>query len=72
MGLTLEQIKARKPKPVMSEEHKALRGDIENDKPYWADSYTGEEWRVRSWFERKGSDADTYNAYVSDLDELVI
>ena len=72
MGLTMQQIKDRKPKPVMSDEHKELRGDVENDKPYWSDSYTGEEWRTKTWFEKKGSEADTYGAYVSDLEELVI
>lgn len=72
MALTMEEIKKRKPKAVISEEHEALRGDIENDKPYWAESYTGEEWRTKTWFEKKGSEAETYGAYVSDLEEMVI
>lgn len=70
MGLSMAQIRARKPKAVMSEEHKALRGDVEKDKPYWVESHTPEEWRARNWFERKGSPEDTYGQFVTDLSEL--
>ena len=72
MALSMAEIRAKKPVAIMSDEHKALRGDVENDKPYWADSHTAEEWRGRNWFERKGSEADTYCAYVSDLSELEV
>lgn len=68
MSKTMDEIIASRPKAVMSEEHKALRGDTTNDKPYWADHYTAEEWRGRNWFEKRGSEDDTYSAYVSKLD----
>lgn len=71
-GLTMAQIKDRKPKAVMSEEHRELRGDVENDEPFWAGSYTAEEWRARNIFEKKGSPEDTYGAYISDLTEIEI
>ncbi len=69
----MAQIKARKPKPVMSDEHKALRGDVENDLPYWVGSdYNATEWNLRKKFEAKGTKEETYGAYVSDLTELEV
>ena len=42
---------SKKPKAEPSEELIALRGDVANDKPYWSDSYTGEEWKVKKYFD---------------------
>lgn len=42
------------------------------DKPFWAEHYTSEEWAHRCWFERKGSEEDAHSAYVSDFSELDI
>lgn len=68
MAKTMEEIRANRPKAEMSEEHKALRGDVSKDKPYWSEHYTAEEWRTKEWFEKRGSEEDTYSAYVSKLD----
>jgi len=47
----LENIKNKK-KAKPSEELIALRGNVEEDKPYWEDyGYTAEEWKVRKYFE---------------------
>jgi len=60
MTIMLEDIK-NKVKAEPSEELIALRGDVENDKPYWAESYTAEEWVSRKFFEKKCSEEDTYS-----------
>ena len=51
MTIMLADIK-NKVKAEPSEELIALRGDVKNDKPYWAESYTAEEWVSRKFFEK--------------------
>lgn len=72
MAKTMAEIRANKPKAIMSDEHKELRGDVENDKPYWCEQHTPEEWVHRKWFETRYSEDEAYSAYVSDLSELEI
>jgi hypothetical protein len=68
--LSMEEIRANKPVATLSKEHKELRGDVENDKPYWAEVHSAVEWRQRKEFELKCSPEDTYSAYVSDFSEF--
>jgi hypothetical protein len=74
MAKMMSDIRASKPKAEMTEEHKALRGDVENDKPLWADHYSPAEYKEKRWFERRGSEQETYSAFVhgGDLNELEI
>lgn len=74
MNKTLDEIVENKPKAVPSDELIALRGDTSKDKPYWSDSYTAEEWQARKWFEKKGSDEDTYSGCIGlgDLSEFEV
>lgn len=64
MTIMLQDIINNKTKAEPSEELLELRGDIENDKPYWADSYTAEEWDARKAFERRCSEEDTYSGVI--------
>ena len=63
MTVMLDDIKNKK-KAVPSEELIALRGDIENDKPYWADTYTAAEWQSRKAFELRGTEEETYSGQI--------
>lgn len=74
MTTMLEDIIKNKKKPVPSDELIELRGDTENDKPYWADNYTPDEWSLKRSFEKMCSEEDTYAGVIGlgDLSDYEI